>query len=174
MEKDEQLIEAVRGFPCLYNSKSPDFKVALNKENAWSAVAASLNKDGEKLYIIILDVPLHTRTLAFLHRQCSLVVIIVLLFLLHSPNAVCEIQKRWKTLRERFVREVKSKKTKSGQGAKSPVPWELLSLLEFLRDFVKHRKLVQNTSYYTCERIRTLRTYIPSPGQLEICQLRYP
>ena len=64
-----------------------------------------------------------------------------------------EIQKRGKTLREGFVRKVKSKKTKSGQGAKSPVPWELFSVMEFLRDFVKHRKCVQNISYYTGERI---------------------
>ena len=34
MEKTEQLIEAAREFPCLYNSQSPDFKVALKKENA--------------------------------------------------------------------------------------------------------------------------------------------
>ena len=47
MENDEQLIEAVRGYPCLYNSRLPDFKVLLMKENAWSAIAASLNRDGK-------------------------------------------------------------------------------------------------------------------------------
>ena len=33
MEKDEALIEAVRHYQCLYNSKSADFKVVLKKEN---------------------------------------------------------------------------------------------------------------------------------------------
>ena len=40
MERDEQLIEAVRDYPCLYNSKSADFKVLLKKENALTLVAA--------------------------------------------------------------------------------------------------------------------------------------
>ena len=33
MGKDEALIEAVRDYQCLYNSKSADFKVVLKKEN---------------------------------------------------------------------------------------------------------------------------------------------
>ena len=33
MEKDEALIEAVRDYQCLYNSKIADFKVVLKKEN---------------------------------------------------------------------------------------------------------------------------------------------
>ena len=33
MESDEALIEAVRDYQCLYNSKSADFKVVLKKEN---------------------------------------------------------------------------------------------------------------------------------------------
>ena len=32
MEKDEALIEAVRDYQCLYNSKNADFKVVLKKE----------------------------------------------------------------------------------------------------------------------------------------------
>ena len=47
MEQDEQLIDAVREFPCLYDSRSPDFKVLLKKENAWLAIADSLSRDGE-------------------------------------------------------------------------------------------------------------------------------
>ena len=33
MEKDEALIEAVRDYQCLYNSKSANFNVVLKKEN---------------------------------------------------------------------------------------------------------------------------------------------
>ena len=40
------------------------------------------------------------------------------------------------------MREVKSKKGKSGDGAKLQVSWELFGQMEFLRDFVKHRKCV--------------------------------
>ena len=47
MEKDEQLFDAVREFPCQYNSKSPDFKVALKKENVWLKIAESLQRDGK-------------------------------------------------------------------------------------------------------------------------------
>ena len=46
MEKDEQLIDAVQKFPCVYNSKSPDFKVALKKDNAWLKIAFS-PRDGK-------------------------------------------------------------------------------------------------------------------------------
>ena len=47
MERDETLIEAVREYPCLYNSRSPEFKVQLKKENAWKAVAEVLERSGE-------------------------------------------------------------------------------------------------------------------------------
>ena len=51
-----------------------------------------------------------------------------------------DCQKRWKALRERFVKELRKKKTKIGQGVVTCVPWELLNHMEFLRKFVKHRK----------------------------------
>jgi hypothetical protein len=48
-----------------------------------------------------------------------------------------------KTLRERYVKELKKKKTRSGDGATiSCVPWGLMGHIEFLRDFVKHRRQV--------------------------------
>jgi len=37
MDKDELLIEAVRDFPCLYNSEIQDSKSQLKKENAWAS-----------------------------------------------------------------------------------------------------------------------------------------
>ena len=43
-------------------------------------------------------------------------------------------------LRERYVKEVKKMKTTSDQGATVCIPCELFSHMEFLRDFVKHRK----------------------------------
>ena len=49
MERDELLVNAVREYPCLYNSKIADFKVLLKKENAWTAVAESLERSGEQI-----------------------------------------------------------------------------------------------------------------------------
>ena len=40
------------------------------------------------------------------------------------------------------MKEIKKKKGKSGDGAKVCVPWELLGYMEFLREFVKHRRQV--------------------------------
>ena len=47
MERHKALIEAVREYPCLYNSRSREFKVQLKKENAWKAVAEALKRSGE-------------------------------------------------------------------------------------------------------------------------------
>ena len=49
MERDELLVNAVREYPCLYNSKIADFKVLLKKENAWTTVAGSLERSGEQI-----------------------------------------------------------------------------------------------------------------------------
>ena len=48
MERDELLINAVREYPCLYNSGISDFKVQLKKENAWTAIAELLGRSGEQ------------------------------------------------------------------------------------------------------------------------------
>lgn len=47
MEQDEQLIDLVKTYPCLYDTKSADFKVNLKKENAWKAISNALAKPGE-------------------------------------------------------------------------------------------------------------------------------
>lgn len=108
-ELDERLIDAVRAYPCLYNSRSGDFKVSLMKENAWKAVAASLERSIE------------------------------------------DVQKRWKTLREHFVRETKKKKKPTGSAAKTTPQWALYDHLLFLKDFVKHRNTVGNAPQQDCE-----------------------
>ena len=50
MENDEALIEAVREYPCLYNSTIADFKITLKKENAWKAISTQLRRSGEYFY----------------------------------------------------------------------------------------------------------------------------
>ena len=42
---DESLIREVREHPCLYNTKIPEYKIQLKKENAWKAIAGSLGNN---------------------------------------------------------------------------------------------------------------------------------
>ena len=39
MEGDEKLVEAVRGFPCLWKVKARSYKDQTAKENAWKEVS---------------------------------------------------------------------------------------------------------------------------------------
>ena len=55
-------------------------------------------------------------------------------------HAVDVAQKRWKALWDRFGREIKKKKTKSGDPGNLSADWEILEHLMFLIEFVKHRK----------------------------------
>ena len=57
---NESLIDAIRGLPCLYNSKIPEFKVRQKKENAWLQVAAEMGKTGECLHMRLYTV-VHVR-----------------------------------------------------------------------------------------------------------------
>ena len=45
-EFDEALISVVQKYPCLYDNKSPDFKVVWKKENAWVEISKQLKSDG--------------------------------------------------------------------------------------------------------------------------------
>ena len=38
----EQLIEAVKGFPCLYDTSRKEYKDELLRENAWTVICADL------------------------------------------------------------------------------------------------------------------------------------
>ena len=55
--------------------------------------------------------------------------------------AVDVAQKRWKTLQDKFARELKKIK-KSGDPVDLSPTWELLDHLMFLKEFIKHRKYV--------------------------------
>ena len=51
-----------------------------------------------------------------------------------------ECMKRWKSIRDHFVRELRKKKTTSGDpGPEYKSSWLLYDLLLFLTDTVKHR-----------------------------------
>ena len=47
MEQDEQIIDLVQSYTCLYDIRSAEFKVPLKKENAWENIATYLERRGE-------------------------------------------------------------------------------------------------------------------------------
>ena len=52
------------------------------------------------------------------------------------------VQRRWKTLRERYAKEHKKKKEKSGDSADSvsTKEWEHYHSMNFLKKIIKHKK----------------------------------
>ena len=44
VEQGELLIDAVRSYPCIYDVRNGEFKVTLVKENAWKAIADTLQR----------------------------------------------------------------------------------------------------------------------------------
>lgn len=46
--KIEELIECVRRYPILYNTKNPDYKNYESKNRVWRAIAAELNEKDSK------------------------------------------------------------------------------------------------------------------------------
>ncbi|KAL1488116.1 hypothetical protein ABEB36_015074 [Hypothenemus hampei] len=55
-------------------------------------------------------------------------------------STVEECIRRWKTLRDRFSREIKKKDMPSGSAGCSRPEWSLLATLEFLKDSVTSRR----------------------------------
>ena len=125
-EFDEKLIGCVKEYPCLYNTKLSDF---IKKENAWSAVAKSMNCSG-KQYIS--------------SNACVCVCVCVCVkgcVIMYVTVSIVElVQKRWKNLRERYTKEHKKKKKQTGDSADEEKEWEFYKLMNFLRDFIRHRK----------------------------------
>ena len=58
---------------------------------------------------------------------------------------VKECKRRWRTLRERFVREMKTLKADgSGRNGVEFIPWKLACNMDFLQEFVSHRRYGDN------------------------------
>ena len=96
----EQLIEAVRSFPCLWEVSSKDYKDSRARDNAWKSVAERVGGTPE----------------------------------------VCS--KKWKNVRDKYVRELKKLRKKRKTGEEGPPPtctWAYFPLLNFLNSSVKHR-----------------------------------
>ena len=50
---DEKWITDVQQYPCLYNTKSGEFKIRLKKENAWTPIAGQMKSSGKKTMYIL-------------------------------------------------------------------------------------------------------------------------
>ena len=59
LEQDELLIDAVRNYPRIYDVRSGEFKVALVKENAWKAIANTLQRTGEMILLVLAWLSAH-------------------------------------------------------------------------------------------------------------------
>ena len=97
-EFDEKLIGCVKEYPCLYNTKLSDFKVSIKKENAWSAVAKSMNYSGKQYISSNACACVRVRVcvcVCVCKRLCVIMYVAV--------SIVELVQKRWKNLRERYM-----------------------------------------------------------------------
>ncbi|XP_011404863.1 PREDICTED: uncharacterized protein LOC105313268 [Amphimedon queenslandica] len=54
-EFDESLILCVKDYPCLYNSKSADFRITWKKENAWEEVSKKLVEVASKRWKVLRE-----------------------------------------------------------------------------------------------------------------------
>ena len=44
LRADEKLVEVVKGYPCLWDTRSKTFRDLMAKENAWKVVSAEVGK----------------------------------------------------------------------------------------------------------------------------------
>ncbi|XP_065831007.1 uncharacterized protein [Oscarella lobularis] len=102
---EEMLIEAVRGYPCLWQVRTMSYRDVRAKDNAWTLVST-----------------------------------------LMEGLAVEECKRRWKSLRDKFVREVKKTKTRRTGDPGPPYvsQWPLFATLGFLEETVQHRRTTAN------------------------------
>ena len=54
VEHDELLIYAVRSYPCIYDVRNGEFKVALVKDNAWKAYCGHFAENHVRLALRVL------------------------------------------------------------------------------------------------------------------------
>ena len=57
--------------------------------------------------------------------------------------SVPECKRKWKNLRDRYVRELKALKKPTGTGGPAPVSqWPYFNIMSFIKDTVRHRKYI--------------------------------
>lgn len=113
----EKFVEIVRENEILWNLSHPQYKNLKRKMVKWKEISQQFGIPSKYLKILF---SFHLRTFLFIviEEDCN---------------------KKWKTLRDGYNREL-SKRKVSGQGADELEPkWKYLGCLEFLRDHLKPR-----------------------------------
>ena len=115
-----QLIMEVQAHECLYNIKSKEYRNSNKKEYIWVKIAQNLDANGKKYNF---------------SEICKYICILYLYIIVDTCKA------RWKSLRDKFVKERKVRDMPSGSGAPlSQCRWKFYDSLAFLSDSVQHRK----------------------------------
>lgn len=115
------LIEAVQTHPCLFDKSIVAYRNKVAKEKAWRTVAAATNASGEFIFKLIF------------------LMLIFITDILHYI-AVEQCQSRWRSLRDRYVKEVNGAKPPSGSGAKDGSGWRYMDAMSFLQRHVAPRR----------------------------------
>lgn len=116
---EEKLIEEIKKHKVLYVKGSVDYKNRKKRAEAWNLVSQALNMTGTK-YLL------------------HFVAIIILVFLTESA-----CQSRWKSLRDRYVKEFNKKHLASGSASEvAESSWVLYPNMQFLQEQVTPRKYV--------------------------------
>lgn len=109
---DVKLIELVKLCPTVYDSKIAEFKIPHRKEEAWMLISKEME--------ITSNIPFDTKILSHsVYVEFSITVL--------------ECRNRWRTIRERYARELRRHDTNSS--------WPYFHLMEFLTPFIKPREI---------------------------------
>ena len=89
VEQDELFKDATQSYPCIYDVRNAEFMVTLVKENAWKAIAETLQQTGEMIFLLGCRV-----SMLYIHTMTVCLV---------------DVKQRWKALRDHYMREIHSK-----------------------------------------------------------------
>ena len=131
LRADEKLIEGVKRYPCLWEIHNKSFRDLGAKESAWKIVAQEVGR--VRLSYANTCWASH---LNFYMHDCGC------RFFPQVGYSDEDCLKRWKSLRDRFVREAKKvKENATSDGGSGYVPpWSLFHSMTFLMDSIRHRK----------------------------------
>lgn len=121
------LIEAVQMHPCLYDKNKRDYRNKKQKEEAWAAVAEESGESGKQ------NVQ-HTDYDQNINNLWIIFTVVIIKFLVER------CQHRWRSLRDRYVRELM---IKSKTGSTSGTRWVFMDALSFLENHVAPYRFVK-------------------------------
>ncbi|CAG4978604.1 unnamed protein product [Parnassius apollo] len=115
----ENLVELLRKYPCLYNTKDSSYKDISMKAKLWAQIGEEINETGEVA------------------------------------------KKKWKSLRDNYMRYKKEVAGTTGQTAKKFTKWHWASQLQFLDSTLTDRETTSNIREPTPETSSAIETQSP-------------